>query len=157
MNPESENFEQLRRLLAIKKYEQPPPGYFKDFSQQVIMHIRAAGPEAEAVGTERLIWEAPWLQRFWAALEHNPILAGGFGVIVCALLVSGVIFSENMAGSPDASALSQGTDQPGSQASAVADASAISHPLLTQPAGVDFSSTFGAQPVAALNRRVSET
>src|SRR5947209_2563290 len=96
MNADQENFEQLRRLLALKKHEQPPPGYFKDFSQHVIMQIRAVGPEAEA-GIERFLWEIPALRRFWAALEHNPLLAGAFGVLVCALLVSGVVYSEKAA------------------------------------------------------------
>lgn len=128
MNADQEKFESLRRLLALKKHEQPPPGYFKDFSQQVIMHIRAAGPGEESLGLETV----PWLQRFWATLEHNPMLAGAFGVLVCALLLSGVIFSER-AGTPDVSLpdteIAQGP-------------SSLSQPLLPQPVQ-DFPSTRG--------------
>jgi len=147
MNADQENFEPLRRLLALKKHEQPPPGYFKDFSQQVIMQIRAAGPEAQVTGAERLIWQAPWLQRFWAALENNPVLAGGFGVIVCALLISGVIYSENTGRGPETAGIEQPTEQSGAQLGMFADGSAISHPLLVQPAAATasgFSSAIGA-------------
>ena len=41
-----------------------------------------------------MIWQAPWLQRFWVALESKPILAGGFAVGVCGFLVAGLLFSE---------------------------------------------------------------
>lgn len=133
MKADQENFEQLRRLLALKKHEQPPPGYFNDFSQQVIMHIRAAGPGEESLGLETI----PWLQRFWATLEHNPLLAGAFGVLVCALLLSGVIFSER-AGAPDVNLVDSPQDL-----AAVTDVSTSNHPLLAQPVQTDFSSTAG--------------
>jgi hypothetical protein len=94
MKSEQQEFQQLRRLLALKRHEQPPPGYFKDFSHQVVSQILAARPLGEDSAIEQLGWEAPWLQRLWAAFEAKPLLAGAFGVAVCALLVSGVVYSE---------------------------------------------------------------
>jgi hypothetical protein len=88
MNSDSENFEQLRRLLALKRYEQPPPRYFVDFSSQVLARIRA-GEDA----TFRLETESTWWQRLWSAFEARPVFAGGFGAAVCAVLVSGIFIS----------------------------------------------------------------
>ena len=94
MNQDTENFEQLRRLLKLKRYEQPPPGYFNDFSSQVIARIKLGERGEDSAVIERLLWEAPWLQRIWAAFEAKPVLAGAFGLAVCGLLITGVIYSE---------------------------------------------------------------
>ena len=93
MGQDSQDFTSLRRLLALKRHEQPPPGYFNNFSDHVIGRIKA-GEGAHEHAFERLFWEAPWLQRLWAALETKPIMAGAFGAVVCALLVGGVVYSE---------------------------------------------------------------
>ncbi len=94
MNPEQDEFQQLRRLLVLKRYEQPPPGYFNDFSRQVIDRIIAGEQLHQDSLFERLGWEAPWLQRFLGLFDAKPILAGAFGVAVCSVLVAGFIYSE---------------------------------------------------------------
>lgn len=94
MKPEQENFDQLRRLLKLKRYEQPPPGYFNDFSTQVIAQIKA-GPKVSHDGMlEWLYFEAPWLQRLFGLFETKPAVAWGFGMAVCAILLSGIVYSE---------------------------------------------------------------
>ena len=76
-----ENFDQLRTVLALKRYEQPPPGYFRNFSSKVIARIEAT----EVAGS--LAW--------WRKLGLNlkPTLMLGLGVVVCGLLSVGVITS----------------------------------------------------------------
>ena len=93
MNPESKNFEELRRLLALKRHEQPPPGYFNDFSSQIIGRIRAGDRADEAFGAGSF-WQVPWLQRFWSAMEAKPVFAGGFAVAACGMLLAGFFYSE---------------------------------------------------------------
>jgi hypothetical protein len=94
MNPEQENFDALRRLLKLKRYEQPPPRYFNDFSSQVIIRIKAGGPENAESILERLFTEAPWVRSLFSAFETKPAVAWGFGATVCALVVSGIVYSE---------------------------------------------------------------
>lgn len=102
MNPEQEQFELLRRLLAVKRHEQPPPGYFDNFSRQVIIRIRAG----ETSSSSSILEALPWLRHLFGAFQGRPVLAGGFGFAVCALLLAGFLFSENASTPPE---LSSGT------------------------------------------------
>ena len=100
MSSEPENFEALRRLLALKRHEQPPPGYFHDFSRQVISRIQAAEGDGAETFLGRFLARAPWLRHLWSGLEAKPILAGAFGVGVCGLLVAGLVSSEKIDANP---------------------------------------------------------
>jgi hypothetical protein len=92
MNPK--DFEALRRLLVLKRHEQPPPGYFNRFSREVILRIRA-GERAPDHALENW-FGAPWLRRFWTALETKPALAGVLGASLCAMMLWIVVSTENM-------------------------------------------------------------
>jgi len=80
MSPAPDNFDALRRLLAWKRHEQPPPGYFLDFADRVRARIEAT--EAEEAG--------PWWQRFFAGLDLKPVLAGAFGLAVMGMYFFGL-------------------------------------------------------------------
>ena len=92
MSAERESFKSLRRLLTLKRYEQPPPRYFNDFPSQVIRRIQAGETGATSLW-ERIIGDTSWVQRIWEVLEAKPALVGAFGMAVCGLLVAGVVFS----------------------------------------------------------------
>jgi len=93
MNLEQDKFESLRRALALKRHEQPPPGFFDHFSRHVLTRIQAGdlGDDAQSMG--RWFWQASWFRNLWLALEGKPALAGAFGLAVCGLLVTGFICS----------------------------------------------------------------
>jgi hypothetical protein len=100
MSPIPDEFEQLRRLLALKRHEQPPPGYFHHFSRQVIVRIQA-GELCD--GAEASLWSfsgGSFLQRIWATLDARPALAGAFGVAVCGFFVVGAVLSDATANQP---------------------------------------------------------
>jgi hypothetical protein len=78
-----ENFDQLRKLLALKRYEQAPPGYFNNFSSKVIARIAAA----EAAPS------LAWWQKLGLQFDLKPALMCVAGVLVCGLLSAGAITS----------------------------------------------------------------
>lgn len=89
MNPDSQNFDSLRRLLALKRHEIPPPGYFDRFSRDVMARIKAGEDGGEA-GIE-----LSWLRRLLSVFDVKPVFAGAFGTAICAFVISGVISSDH--------------------------------------------------------------
>ena len=95
MKSAPENFDQLLKLFALKRHEQPPPGYFENFPSQIMARLKSG--EARKRGWwEDFSGEVSWLQSVWSALEAKPILAGAFGVVVSGLVLSGIIYSQKM-------------------------------------------------------------
>jgi hypothetical protein len=90
MNENENNFEPLRRLVALKRHEIPPPGYFDKFSGQVIARIRAG----EAEKPKQLFSEAPWLLKLLQMFEAKPAFAVAFASSLCLLLLFGTVFAE---------------------------------------------------------------
>ena len=94
MKENEQNFDELKRLLKLKRHEVPPPGYFNNFSDKVIARIQAG--EAANYGTayENVQTHAPWLARFFAIFEAKPAVIGGFATGLCALLALGAVLTE---------------------------------------------------------------
>ncbi len=90
---QDQDFEKLQRLLKLKRHEQPPPRFFNDFSSQVTARIRA-GDAGQLESFADVAARAPWLQRFWRAVEGQPAVSGAFALGACGLLVAGIIFAD---------------------------------------------------------------
>jgi hypothetical protein len=83
MNSGDQEFEQLRKLLKVKRYEQPPPGYFNHFSDRIINRLER---EAEVLRKEGF---AGWLGVLRRVLSENPISAGIFAVCGITMVLVG--------------------------------------------------------------------
>ena len=92
MNDSEQNFEDLKQLLKLKRYEIPPPGYFNNFSRQVISAIRE---ERAGSGTRQAYSQTPWLVRFLRIFDSRPGLVGGMATSLMLLLVFGVVLAEH--------------------------------------------------------------
>jgi hypothetical protein len=94
MNENENNFESLRRLLALKRHETPPPGYFNNFSSQVLQGIRVGQTDKPTNLSEELFNHAPWLAKLLHAFDTRPVFAGGFAGALCLLLLFGIVYAE---------------------------------------------------------------
>jgi hypothetical protein len=94
MSENENNFEALRRLLALKRYETPPPGYFNSFSSHVLKQIRD-GRSVESTGSlGNLFGQAPWLGKLLQVFNAKPVFASGFAGALCLLLFFGIVYAE---------------------------------------------------------------
>ena len=125
MNENESNFESLRRLLALKRHETPPPRYFDGFSSRVIARIRAGEAETPASLSDRLSDQVPWLLRFLHIFEGKPVFASAYAFALCLLLITGVIFAER----PEST--SQASWEPASQT--ISSFTSATAPALSQP------------------------
>ena len=141
MNENDNNFEMLRRLLALKRHEIPPPGYFNRFSGEVIARIRASEAGEPA---------SPWPFRLLQIFEFKPAFAGVFASALCLLLVFGIVFAER----PDSTSqpLLQPVAQSDGGASQLAALSAAALPETTIQTGMIASTNpvLSLEPVESL-------
>jgi hypothetical protein len=152
MNENQPNFESLRRLLALKRHETPPPGYFNNFSSQVMARIRAGETEMADGWSGRFFASMPWLLGALQAVETRPVFAGGFATALCALLLFGAVIAQRpdsastaflqTAATPDATSFASAT--PAAQAAPVLPANQF---MVADNSSNAMFSSF--QPVAA--------
>jgi len=145
MSENENNFETLRQLLAHKRQETPPPGYFTDFSSQVAARIRQADAQPQSA-QEELFSQAPWLMRLLQNLELKPAFAGAFASALTLLLVLGIVYAERPDSQPDL-VLESSTPSAGTFASAQSSAFA---PALSTDFAASNSAVASLQPVASL-------
>lgn len=86
MNSSPEELDRLKKLLALKRYEQPPPGFFNHFSDKIIARIETGRP-----ATRPSLW-----QRLFPELDAKPVLACAYGLVITGLLVVGLGVSESL-------------------------------------------------------------
>jgi hypothetical protein len=127
MSETEKNFESLRRLLALKRHEVPPPGYFDDFPDQVRVRLRTGSRRESFSLMDELLEQAPWLAKGLEVFEMKPAFAGVFASALCLLLLFGVVYAERpeSASKPLLSAAIP---------AAATSLAAVSPPALAQPA-----------------------
>ena len=74
------NFDSLQKVIRVKRYEQPPPRYFKEFSGRIISRIESGDGRGS------------WWERF--GFDLRPAFAAGVGIVACGLVVYGVATTE---------------------------------------------------------------
>ena len=82
MKPAPQNpdeFESLKKLLALKRHEEPPPGYFDRLPGEVRARIAHAQASPE-----------PWWRRWLASWDLSPALATSYAVVTVTLVVGGI-------------------------------------------------------------------
>jgi hypothetical protein len=121
MSDNEQDFDALRRLLALKRHEVPPPGYFEDFSLNVMARIRSG--EAAA--------RMPWILRFIQAFESRPAYPVALASSLCMLLLFGIITVEQ---------------NPGISSGLATQMGASGFPIATVTAGAQS----GSQPLLAM-------
>jgi len=77
-----DDFQDLQRLLRLKRHEQPPPGYFEGFSSKVIDEIKAS----------QMVHESSWWERFFMGFDAKPALVCAYSLVVCSSLLYGLGF-----------------------------------------------------------------
>jgi hypothetical protein len=92
MQDQFQEFEKLRQLLALKRHENPPPGYFREFSSRVLNQI-----ERENVQTSQ-----SWFQRLTALFQTRPAISWSFCMATGLVLVAATtLFEGNPGGQTD--------------------------------------------------------
>ena len=86
MNSSPDDFRDLQRLLALKRHEQPPPGYFRYLPDKIALRIER----------EDLSVHSTWWEWFVAKLDARPVLAGAYAFAISGLMLLGFKVSQDL-------------------------------------------------------------
>ena len=81
-DPNPEQYESVKKLLALKRHEEPPPGYFDRLPGAVRARIAHAAAHPE-----------PFWRRWLAAWDLSPALATSYAGAAVAVLIGVVWFT----------------------------------------------------------------
>lgn len=90
---ETEQFDRLIQLLAVKRHEQPPPGFFDRFPRKVHLRILAQSNSSRHWSSKQSE-EPTWFRNLLALLDRRPYLAGIAGVVATGLVVSAILYTD---------------------------------------------------------------
>jgi hypothetical protein len=111
MKTEQPDFEELQRLLNMKRGQTPPPHYLHGFSEKVLSRLHEPEP----------VLTGPWWRRGWGLLvESRPVQISILGLAVGGLLAAGLASSRSLEkregtgkfNDPSSLLASQGTNVP---------------------------------------------
>jgi hypothetical protein len=152
MNESDNDFKDLKHLLKLKRHEIPPPGFFNNFSDEVVARIRAGEASGAGSFAEQLNDHAPWLVNFLRIFEAKPGVIGGFATSLCLLLLFGVVVAERSESGPQnllTAASGQADPVASAPAPALASVTTPSFASTTAPeGGIAISTNASLQPVA---------
>ncbi len=150
MNENENDFDALRRLLALKRHETPPPGYFDRFPGAVMARLRASQSAAQDGIAERFANRLPWLVQVIRVLETKPAFATTFASALCLLLLAGIVFAERPEGTFQPLIQSAQDSSPQNTALATpSDLTAV--PMGLQKFIPSTNSVFNAPPMGAMS------
>lgn len=86
MSSSSDNVDRLKKLMKLKRHEQPPPRFSNEFSRQVIARLQAGETETRT----------SWWEMFGFEFGLKPALGGALAILAGGFLIYGIIASMNM-------------------------------------------------------------
>jgi hypothetical protein len=152
MSESEHNFQDLKRLLKLKRHEIPPPGYFNNFSSQVISRIRAGEAEQAGSYSVKMKDQSPWLHTLLHLFDARPGLIGGLATSACLLVVFGIVLGQH-SDSNEAMSASAQTPQifaSSTPAPATTTAAPLSDPIASSGITLSTNPVTSLQPVATL-------
>lgn len=98
--PQSDGPEQrLLRLLALKRHELPPPGFFDRLPGRILVSIRAGSEVADV----------PWWSRLWQSIRQEPMVSASYAALGVGVMLFGFSVFETARESAPATFSLQGT------------------------------------------------
>lgn len=80
MHPPDDAEQRLVRLLALKRHEIPPPGFFDELPTRILVNLRAGSD----------VQDIPWWSRAWQAMVREPIVGLSYAALGVGAFVFGI-------------------------------------------------------------------